>query len=1141
MIAFFEKGRNLRLVKAARKSFFLASPPTARFNYINSLPWVSRMSSKKQNRSSTNNNFNVTPKSLNSPSVSLSSSTNVTTFQAKFSSPSSSSSSNGVDNRNSTAKSVTNGIETRYILLSPLDLVALSLVPEDYAVIQGILSSSSSFATDPTTSSITNTIVDGSSSSNSTTIILPKDTTENIRHDTVTPAPRPLYIGKVWPSKKQEKGTVSIPSMNVFFPENDYPPPPPNDNNSLNNVQLHQSLSPTTGSTTTPRKATTNVTSPLVNRSKGVSSPLQRTPSSSSSSMSSSFSPSSSSSFLHSFSYPVTVHSLTGIHEQISLQPAGRINVRKVHRSVPNDGSLQYIHLHPTIVATFATLLKGLVIPSQGSTLRMKNMDIELLPFVSDQRYSDSTVIESFNKLSYVYITSETVLVSVHVNTPQFYDSTEEVPTLPILPSLSSSSSAAASFLPRSSTDSFPLPSPSSSSFIDTSTASSSSLYPAPLASSSIGGLDEPIHKLRELITTALHRPELYTQFALRPPRGTLLVGPPGTGKTSIARDLAQQLNLPLFVINGAEIMSSYVGESEAQLRSVFRRAARASPALIFLDEVDSLCPAREGSSNSSNMTNEVETRLVATLLALMDGVNVVLPPKEKDSTRNGTLSLPDELSLTPSSSSRIFIIGATNRASALDPAIRRPGRFDTEIYIGIPSAWQRYQILQKCLQRYPYIITDEELHQLANSLHGYVGADIAALCREAALTSLRRQVTGYGTTTAKTVTLLEEKVAERDEEVQGITGGMKNLCIDYSASAVVPSPVPSSGILPSLPSSSVVSTVPFTSPSVSIFTPLTVHDLDTAIRHVQPSALREITIEVPHVLWSDIGGQEEAKQRLREAVEWPLRHSEAFTRMGIRPPRGALLYGPPGCSKTLLAKAMATESQLNFIAIKGPELFSKYVGDSEKAVAEVFNRARAVAPCIVFFDEFDALAPVRGSGDDGNEGDHGPNVNTRVVAQLLQELDGIASLRQVVIVAATNRPDLIDPALLRPGRIDRRVYVGLPDRSARQAIVRMQLERVPHVCTDEEQENIVAEFEGYTGAEIVGIFREAAVQCVREAMQKIEKGSIPNDETTTINETTKTKTLRLNKQHIDSARQLTPQQVTMSMLKFYRDYGANK
>uniref|UniRef100_A0A3P8RNA5 AFG2 AAA ATPase homolog A n=1 Tax=Amphiprion percula TaxID=161767 RepID=A0A3P8RNA5_AMPPE len=434
---------------------------------------------------------------------------------------------------------------------------------------------------------------------------------------------------------------------------------------------------------------------------------------------------------------------------------------------------------------------------------------------------------------------------------------------------------------------------------------------------SMIGGLSSQLDVIRETIELPLKRPELFSNFGsfdlhLNNRRSNfLLYGPPGTGKTMIGRAIANEVGAHMTVINGPEIMSKFYGETEARLRQIFTEASQRQPAIIFIDELDALCPKREGAQN------EVEKRVVASLLTLMDGIG------------------------SEGHSGQLLILGATNRPHALDPALRRPGRFDKELEVGVPGAAERADILQKQLSFVPCSATTEELTQLADAAHGYVGADLAAVCKEAGLRALRRA-------------LGDSHQAASDQQLKGMVT-------------------------------------------------VTLQDLQWAMSVVKPSAMREVAIDVPKVRWSDVGGMEEVKLKLKQAVEWPLRHPEAFTRMGIQPPKGVLLYGPPGCSKTMIAKALANESGLNFLAIKGPELLSKYVGESERAVREVFRKARAVAPSIVFFDEIDALASERGSSS-GSGG-----VGDRVLAQLLTEMDGIEQLRDVTVLAATNRPDVID------------------------------------------------------------------------------------------------------------------------------------
>ncbi|XP_042348888.1 ATPase family protein 2 homolog isoform X2 [Plectropomus leopardus] len=389
---------------------------------------------------------------------------------------------------------------------------------------------------------------------------------------------------------------------------------------------------------------------------------------------------------------------------------------------------------------------------------------------------------------------------------------------------------------------------------------------------SMIGGLSSQLDVIRETIELPLKHPELFSNYGIPPPRGVLLYGPPGTGKTMIGRAIANEVGAHMTVINGPEIMSKFYGETEARLRQIFTEASQRQPAIIFIDELDALCPKREGAQN------EVEKRVVASLLTLMDGIG------------------------SEGHSGQLLVLGATNRPHALDPALRRPGRFDKELEVGVPGAAERADILQRQLSFVPCSATTEEVTQLADAAHGYVGADLAAVCKEAGLHALRRALGG-----------------SHQPSDQQLTGTVT----------------------------------------------VTLQDLQWAMSVVKPSAMREVAIDVPKIRWSDVGGMEEVKLKLKQAVEWPLRHPEAFTRMGIQPPKGVLLYGPPGCSKTMIAKALANESGLNFLAIKGPELLSKYVGESERAVREVFRKARAVAPSIVFFDEIDALASERGSGPD--------------------------------------------------------------------------------------------------------------------------------------------------------------------------------
>ncbi|KAJ2471509.1 AAA+-type ATPase [Coemansia sp. RSA 2322] len=511
---------------------------------------------------------------------------------------------------------------------------------------------------------------------------------------------------------------------------------------------------------------------------------------------------------------------------------------------------------------------------------------------------------------------------------------------------------------------------------------------------STIGGLDNEIAEVRRLVEASLKEPHVFAEYGLQPPRGVLLFGPPGTGKTLIARAVAAESQAHVHVINGAEIVNKYYGETEARLRDIFDEARRKSPSIVFIDEVDALCPKRDTSDA------EADKRIVATLLTLMDGI----------ADRSGD---------------RVVVIGATNRPNAIDPALRRPGRFDREVEVPIPSPAARLQILRKKLAATPSDLSAEQLEAVAATTHGFVGADIEALVREAAVIAIKRHSLATGLTAGATGQS-ESRSSER------LQSRLEQLRIEHA-------------------------------------------DVVSALRLVRPSTMREVTLEIPNVKWSDIGGQHETKQLLKESVEWPLKHPEAFQRMGIRPPKGVLLYGPPGCSKTLTAKALATEAGLNFIAVRGPELFSKWVGESEKAVREVFRKARAAAPAIVFFDEIDALTVKRGAAGDGS------SVADRVLSQLLTELDGIEPLVNVTVVAATNRPDVIDAGILRPDRIDRLIYVGPPDEATRVEILRLQLRRV--ACADSVSPELLARHtDGFSGAEVVALCQEAAIEAMAES-----------------------------------------------------------
>ncbi len=494
-----------------------------------------------------------------------------------------------------------------------------------------------------------------------------------------------------------------------------------------------------------------------------------------------------------------------------------------------------------------------------------------------------------------------------------------------------------------------------------------------------IGGLGDEVRKVREMIELPLRHPEIFERLGVEAPKGVLLHGPPGTGKTLLAKALASETNANFHTLSGPEIMSKFYGESEERLRDIFKAAEENAPSIILIDEIDSIAPKRE------EVTGEVERRVVAQLLAVMDGLKA---------------------------RGKVVVIGATNRPNALDPALRRPGRFDREIEIGVPNRNARFEIMQIHTRGMP-LAEDVKLEELANLSHGFVGADLAALAREAAMSSIRRVL------------------PEIDLDVQSIPAEILNKMT------------------------------------------VTAEDFNNALREMTPSALREVFIESPNVHWNDIGGVEDVKQELKEAVEWPMTYPALFKHLSARPPKGILLYGPPGTGKTMLAKAVATESQANFISVKGPEFLSKWVGESEKAVRETFRKAKQSAPCIVFFDEIDAIAPARGNGGDAH-------VTERVVSQMLSEIDGLEELHNVTVIAATNRPDIIDPALLRPGRIDRLVFVTPPDEKARQEIFSIHLANKP-IDSDVDLSILAKDTEDFTGADIASVCNEATMLAIRE------------------------------------------------------------
>ena len=540
-----------------------------------------------------------------------------------------------------------------------------------------------------------------------------------------------------------------------------------------------------------------------------------------------------------------------------------------------------------------------------------------------------------------------------------------------------------------------------------------------------IGGLADQLGQIREMIELPMRHPELFQQLGIEPPKGVLLHGPPGTGKTLIAQAVANEIDAHFMSISGPEIMSKYYGESEGQLRQVFEEAEKNSPSIVFLDEIDSIAPRRAEASG------DVERRVVAQLLTLMDGLE---------------------------GRGQVVVIAATNRVNAIDPALRRGGRFDREIEIGVPSREGRLEILQVHTRDMP-LEEDIDLEQYADKTHGFVGSDLESLARESAMNALRR--------------VSPELDLEKEEIPSDVLESLK----------------------------------------------IKNEDLKNALTGIEPSALREVFVEVPDTLWEDIGGLETTKQRLREAVQWPLKYPEVFDTLGLESAAGILLYGPPGTGKTLLAKAVANESEANFISLKGPELLNKYVGESEKGVREIFAKARQNAPVVIFFDEIDSIATQRGR----NAGDSG--VSERVVSQLLTEMNGLEELENVVVIATTNRPDLIDSALLRPGRFDFQVHIPMPDEVSRRSIFDIHTREKP-VVDDIDLDGLASKTEGYNGADIAAICREAAAEASREYINSVKIEDIPES----------VGNIRITQEYFDRALEKIAPSVDGNVIEYYQD-----
>ncbi|KAG5513218.1 hypothetical protein PMAC_001588 [Pneumocystis sp. 'macacae'] len=517
-----------------------------------------------------------------------------------------------------------------------------------------------------------------------------------------------------------------------------------------------------------------------------------------------------------------------------------------------------------------------------------------------------------------------------------------------------------------------------------------------------IGGLKRQIELLKDYVEMPLLKPQYFQRFNITPPKGILLYGPPGTGKTMLFRAIANETNAYVELVNGPSIIGKYLGETEANLTKIFENAKKHQPSIIFIDEIDAIAPKRGDDT--------ADRRVVASLLTLMDGMN---------------------------SSGQIIVVGATNRPNILDEALRRPGRFEKEIEIGVPDVDARLEILKLHFNKMPHNLNKDDIEKLAKRTHGYVGADLTSICREAAISAIKRGIA--------------ENISEENFNISK-------------------------------------------------------HDIEIALKHVRQSVMREVLLETPHVKWSDIGGQQTVKQKLREAIEWPLTHPQTFLRLGIIPPKGILLYGPPGCSKTLIAKAAATEAGINFFAIKGPEVFNKYVGESERTIREIFRKARLASPSIIFFDEIDALSTNRGSGEETAD---------RVLSALLNELDGIESLINVTVLAATNRPDVIDHALLRPGRFDRIIYIGLPDLETRKDIFRIKFRNM-NISNNVDINDLSEKTDGCSGAEISALCQDAGINAMYDDINAIN----------------------IEKKHFDKALMNLVRRTTQEMIDFYASFN---